>query len=182
MGVSLLLQGDGTSTEKTCCDMFRDYIILSAMDRVSRWLLVFLFNLSIPLLFGLSAVEGHAVWGLWLTVAGLAIVTSLIVWWLPFIGTAWFWGGVLFAVIQFLPFLHIAIGSMAVSYAKQLEPVQTEYSNLTLLQSGGLATLLTGGLLLICSLCSGIILLLLCTLLHSKYDGINDRRRTTPGR
>jgi hypothetical protein len=127
----------------------------SYRKKLITWIVVFLLNLPLPLFFGSSMVAGAGVVGmvsaiLFLLMAGVFATSRF-----PRLLSALQVGGVVTAVSQFLPILHMFAGVVAMSVTHQI--VATAGANAddfnvmpecTLFVGGFCATFITAGIVL----------------------------------
>jgi hypothetical protein len=122
---------------------------------IGLWVVVFVLNLVIPLMYGLSAARGDARFGMLL---GIAILLALGCWASlasRTIGMALLVGGGIVALSQFLPALQILAGLIAVGAAGIIDGTGGRMAVGSFL--GGLvATVVTGGILIGIALALGL--------------------------
>jgi len=152
--------------------MLNRYLIDASAVRCSTWLLVFLLNLFLPGFLGWGYTVGLARWGMFLGVIICFAIGLGFSYKSRVIGTLLIRGGNLVAISQMLVFLHLIIGSYAVSLGSRFNLSIQRHRDIEHLDSflGGLiATGFTGGTLMAVSLFAGFVLQLGVTLLFDRW-------------
>lgn len=148
--------------------MYSKFLTTSDRDRAITWHIVYAFNLLLPGLLGLSETEGKA---------RLGLLTGVVVFWLVgwgiaarsrLLGTALNWGAVFVGLCQIFLMGHLFLGMCAVSFSKQFELVQHEYSYLQSFLGGLSATSIMGACLMLASFSMGFVVLALSGLATRK--------------
>ncbi len=134
-------------------------LIDSLADRVPLWIVVFHLNLLIPGMLGLMVADGPARWGMLLGIIICFTLGLAICCYSKPLGTLLIWGAWPVAALQFLPMMHIFIGSAAVAGGSRFNVSgQRNVDHLDSFLGGLLATGFTGGALMGVSLLFGLII------------------------
>ncbi len=82
---------------------------VAARVSLRLWLIVFLINVPLPLVIGLQRCDRRGLWGMMAMIALLLVLSSWLVLRKPFFGVRLIPGGVILAISQMLPFVHLLL-------------------------------------------------------------------------